>query len=172
MVSSRSAEANPPPHSHVVLRAADESYARFLISCSGVECSNRSPSSTARLSRNLHSAIDDDIDSGDVRTVIGGQEQSDVRRFFRPADPRASYRACSSPILGPSAVRRDWFVSITPCEIELARIPCSRHADDASLGRGVRESVHILKAYQRGQRGVVHDYPVASLQITPRSAHE
>src|SRR6266542_6768151 len=40
----------------------------------------------ARRSPNLHSAIDDDIDSGDVRTVIGGQEQSDVRHFLGPAE--------------------------------------------------------------------------------------
>jgi hypothetical protein len=31
---------------------------------------------------NLHSAIDDDIYSGHLPTVIGGREQSDVRHFL------------------------------------------------------------------------------------------
>jgi hypothetical protein len=31
------------------------------------------------------SPINDDIDSGHVRTVVGGQEQGDACHFFRPA---------------------------------------------------------------------------------------
>src|SRR5580658_7001599 len=40
----------------------------------------------ARRSPNLHSSIDDDIDAGHVRTVVAGQEQSDVGHFFGPAE--------------------------------------------------------------------------------------
>jgi hypothetical protein len=54
----------------------------------------------ARRSPNFRSAIDDDIDSGDVRTVIGGQEQSDVRHFLGPAETSEQRlaRASRSPI--------------------------------------------------------------------------
>jgi hypothetical protein len=60
---------------------------RFFSSASTANGSSMEPSSAPpRRLPHLHTAIDNDINSGHVRTVIGGQKQSDVRHLFRPAE--------------------------------------------------------------------------------------
>jgi hypothetical protein len=44
------------------------------------------------------------------------------------------------------------------------------HADNACLGRAVRQRAEVLEAYEGCQGGSIHNYAAASLQIRPRSA--
>jgi hypothetical protein len=101
-----------------------------------------------RRSPNLHTAIDDDIDSGDVRTVIGGQEQSDVRHFLGPAETSeqrlAEHRARSfgvlqlfSRLIGFNQARGDGIRANTVFSPLHRELP--RHPDDPCLGRRMRQ---------------------------------
>src|SRR6476646_11763366 len=101
-----------------------------------------------RASPDLHPAVDDDVDARDVRALIGGKEQREVRDVFRltqtaqerPFDHRASESACAVFEMGSvrptlNQARRDRVDTnavLAPFHRELAR-----HPDDRCLVRGV-----------------------------------
>jgi hypothetical protein len=62
-----------------------------------------SPPNTAHRSPHFHPTVDDDVDTGHVRTFTGGQKQSNVCHFHRSAQTtqKVSYRAYSRPIQDP-----------------------------------------------------------------------
>src|SRR2546421_8764540 len=101
---------------------------------------SRTPSRSGRRTRpprnpsgawspDLHPAVDDDVDARDVRALVAGQEQREVRHVLRltqtaqerPFDHLAREPAC----LPSSRWARFAPLSIRPGQIELTRMPSS-----------------------------------------------
>src|SRR4051794_18654624 len=53
-------------------------------------------------SPDLHAAVDDEVDARDVRALVGGEEQSDVRHLLRLPEPAQQRPAAH--LAGPRAV--------------------------------------------------------------------
>src|SRR6478735_10806412 len=106
-------------------------------------------------SPDLHPAVDDEVDAGDVGALVAGEEQRDVRHLFGLPEPAQQRPAAH--LGGPLAVlqlpagrvafdqaRRDG-VDADPV---LASLQCelARHADDSGLVRRVRQRCELLEA--------------------------
>ena len=75
-------------------------------------------------SPDLHAAVDDDADTGDVRALVRGRQKPEIRHLLRPAEATAN--VLPSMWLAPSgssSCARVELLSIRRREVELAADP-------------------------------------------------